>query len=157
MTTDNRGDPVVLYDPVVGRWLVSDFAWFNQSTGPFYQCIAVSQTSDPVSGGWYFYALQADTGDFHRLPQRLPEAGCLVGRLVHDRQHVPDDRPLHRLWRAPVGARPGGDDQRRALRERVHFDCTDLDCASLLPANLRGRCRRQARRRILYLPSLRIA
>ncbi len=65
--TANRGDPVVLYDPLVARWLVSDFAWFNQSTGPFYECIAVSQTSDPVSGGWNFYALKSRYGGFHRL------------------------------------------------------------------------------------------
>ena len=28
--------------------------------GPFYQCIAVSKTSDPVAGGWWLYALQVD-------------------------------------------------------------------------------------------------
>jgi hypothetical protein len=27
-----------------------------------YQCMAVSQTSDPVSGGWYFYAWQTASG-----------------------------------------------------------------------------------------------
>ena len=27
---------------------------------PFYECIAVSRTGDPVSGGWYLYAVRTD-------------------------------------------------------------------------------------------------
>jgi hypothetical protein len=57
---DNNGDPVVLYDNVSGRWIITDFAWTNTQNGPYYECIAVSQTADPVSGGWYFYGLRAD-------------------------------------------------------------------------------------------------
>ena len=58
---NNRGDVVVLYDPQVDRWIVTDFSL----PGPnYYECIAVSQTGDPVSGGWYFYELQANTGLF---------------------------------------------------------------------------------------------
>ena len=60
----NQGDPVALYDPFGDRWIVSDFAWndANYSTGPFYQCMAVSKTSDPVAGGWYFYAWKIENG-----------------------------------------------------------------------------------------------
>src|SRR5215213_228110 len=58
----NQGDPVVLYDPIGDRWIITDFAWSNFSTGPFYQCFAVSKTSDPVDGGWYFYAYQTASG-----------------------------------------------------------------------------------------------
>lgn len=57
---DNNGDPVVLYDNVSGRWIITDFAWTNTQSGPYYECIAVSQSADPVSGGWYFYGLRAD-------------------------------------------------------------------------------------------------
>ncbi|GAB4581439.1 MAG: hypothetical protein Fur0022_41860 [Anaerolineales bacterium] len=57
---DNNGDPIVLYDNVSGRWIITDFAWTNTQNGPYYECIAVSQTADPVSGGWYFYGLRAD-------------------------------------------------------------------------------------------------
>jgi hypothetical protein len=60
--TSNQGDPVALYDPFGDRWIVTDFAWSNFSTGPFYQCMAVSKTGDPVSGGWYFYAWQTASG-----------------------------------------------------------------------------------------------
>ena len=60
----NQGDPVVLYDSIGDRWIVSDFAWAdaNFSTGPFYQCFAVSKSGDPVNGGWYFYAFQTQSG-----------------------------------------------------------------------------------------------
>src|SRR6184192_1515020 len=39
--TNNDGDPVVLYDPIADRWLISQF---SVSTTPFLQCLAVSQT-----------------------------------------------------------------------------------------------------------------
>jgi N-acetylneuraminic acid mutarotase len=54
----NRGDPFVFYDQMADRWVVTDFAFCD--VPPFYECIGVSQTGDPVSGGWYFYALQHD-------------------------------------------------------------------------------------------------
>ena len=61
------GDPVVLYDPMADRWIITHFAFANNST-PFYQCIAVSKTGDPVSGGWWFYALRMDPGDAGHPP-----------------------------------------------------------------------------------------
>jgi hypothetical protein len=53
----------VLYDLSADRWLISDFAFPSFPGNSFWQCIAVSQTSDPVSGGWFFYALQVDPGN----------------------------------------------------------------------------------------------
>ncbi|HAF25441.1 MAG TPA: hypothetical protein DCK93_21460, partial [Blastocatellia bacterium] len=58
----NQGDPVVVYDALSDRWIISDFAWSNYTSGAMYQCMAVSQTSDPVAGGWYFYAWQTASG-----------------------------------------------------------------------------------------------
>jgi hypothetical protein len=48
------GDPIVLWDQLAGRWLVSEF-----STSGNRFCVYISQTSDPVSGGWFGYAMQA--------------------------------------------------------------------------------------------------
>lgn len=58
----NQGDPVVLYDPLSDRWILSDFAWLDANfvDGPYYECLAVSKTSDPVGGGWWIYVLRAD-------------------------------------------------------------------------------------------------
>ena len=45
-----NGDPIVLYDNLAQRWLMSEFA----STGN-HLCVYISQTSDPIAGGWYLY------------------------------------------------------------------------------------------------------
>ncbi|HSF79604.1 MAG TPA: carboxypeptidase regulatory-like domain-containing protein [Anaerolineales bacterium] len=52
--SNNDGDPIVLYDHLANRWFISQFA-INYPSGPFYQCIAISQTPDPT-GAWYRYA-----------------------------------------------------------------------------------------------------
>jgi hypothetical protein len=52
--TTNNGDPIVLYDQLADRWLISQFALPNFPSGPFYQCIAVSQTGNPL-GAYHRY------------------------------------------------------------------------------------------------------
>jgi hypothetical protein len=58
--TDPSGDPVVLYDQFADRWLLSQFTTRGAS-GPFYDCVAISQTGDPT-GAYFRYAFktQAD-------------------------------------------------------------------------------------------------
>jgi hypothetical protein len=51
----NNGDPIVRYDALADRWLVSQFALPGGSQG-FFECIAISRTPDPVGGGWFLYA-----------------------------------------------------------------------------------------------------
>lgn len=59
--TENGGDPIVLYDkgdpnnPLDDHWFMSQLAYPNFPNGPFYQCIAVSQTPDPTLA-WHRYA-----------------------------------------------------------------------------------------------------
>jgi len=45
-----NGDPIVLYDNLAQRWLMSEFSSIGN-----HLCVYVSQTSDPVAGGWYLY------------------------------------------------------------------------------------------------------
>ena len=55
---DNDGDPVVVYDRLAGRWVISQFAvshTVNGSLDPYLECVAVSQTSD-ATGSYYRYA-----------------------------------------------------------------------------------------------------
>jgi hypothetical protein len=58
----NQGDPVVLYDPFGDRWIITDFAWTDFAAGAMYECMAVSASGDPVSGGWHFYAWKLNDG-----------------------------------------------------------------------------------------------
>jgi uncharacterized repeat protein (TIGR01451 family) len=62
-TTDPFGDPIVMYDQTADRWILANLG-FNLSGGnpvaPYMECVAVSQTGDPVTGGWYLYAFRID-------------------------------------------------------------------------------------------------
>jgi hypothetical protein len=53
-STNNNGDPIVRYDHLSDRWLMSQFALPGGAAG-FHQCVAVSRTADPVAGGWFLY------------------------------------------------------------------------------------------------------
>src|SRR5262249_48765026 len=70
--TDNDGDPIVLYDRQANRWFMSQFALPNITStafnGPFYQCIAVSQTGDPT-GAYYRYAFKISDTKMNDYPK----------------------------------------------------------------------------------------
>jgi hypothetical protein len=53
----NDGDPVVQYDKANNRWVLTQFAVTNGTTKGFYECIAVSQTSD-ATGAYNVYAFK---------------------------------------------------------------------------------------------------
>ncbi|MCK6682857.1 MAG: S-layer homology domain-containing protein [Thermoanaerobaculia bacterium] len=62
----NDGDPIVVYDGLADRWVISQFG--NASVGaPFLQCMAVSQTGDPL-GAYFRYAYSFD-GVFNDYPK----------------------------------------------------------------------------------------
>src|SRR3989440_5861447 len=65
--TQNAGDPVVLYDQLADRWLLSQF---TAGSAPFYNCVAISQTSNPT-GSYYRYAILTGTtgGNFPDYPK----------------------------------------------------------------------------------------
>ena len=61
--TRNDGDPIVRYDHMADRWVMSQLAvpnsFFGLLFGPFYECIAVSATPDPL-GSYYRYQFAFD-------------------------------------------------------------------------------------------------
>ena len=72
---NNTGDPVVIYDQFGDRWILTNFAFAfsgGNPVSPFYQCFAVSKTNNPVTGGWWFYAVRMDPGG-----AGLPPVGTL--------------------------------------------------------------------------------
>jgi hypothetical protein len=56
------GDPIVLYDHLADRWLLSEFSGLANSI-----CVYISRTSDPILGGWYRY--EFPTPDFPDYPK----------------------------------------------------------------------------------------
>ena len=65
--TDPSGDPVVLYDQLEDRWLLSQFttSGLSDPTKPFWNCVAISTTGDPA-GTYYRYAFE--TANFQFFP-----------------------------------------------------------------------------------------
>jgi hypothetical protein len=64
--TTNDGDGVVRYDALANRWVITQFANV-QTSGPFFECVAVSQTSD-ATGAWNRYSFQyASFPDYPKL------------------------------------------------------------------------------------------
>jgi len=95
----NHGDPFVFYDQLADRWVITDFAYPSHPGTSFWECIGVSQTGNPVTGGWYLYALEDDPmnpdrlGDYPKFGlwpdayyltmNEFPEEGTLVGVRVY--------------------------------------------------------------------------
>jgi hypothetical protein len=125
--TQNRGDPIVLYDPMADRWLISDFSL--PAGGPYLECIAISQSGDPVSGGWYFYALDAGNpnGAWHDYPKLSvwPDAYYMSANMF-------DPWSGAKVWALDRAAMLAG-----LPLTAVTFDAGTA-YGSLLPSNLRG-------------------
>lgn len=66
--TRNDGDPIVLYDRLASRWFMSQLALPGGLSGPFYQCIAVSTTSDPT-GTYARYAFKVSDTKLNDYPK----------------------------------------------------------------------------------------
>jgi len=62
---NDDGDPIVLYDHLADRWLISQFADVGP---PSRQCIAVSQTGDPT-GAYHRYDFAMPNNKFNDYPK----------------------------------------------------------------------------------------
>ena len=97
--TTNDGDPIVKYDQLSDRWIISQFA-IEQT--PSLQCFAVSVTNDPL--GEYYQSAYSFGPIFNDYPEDLDHAGRLL----------PDGPPVQRgVGLGHRGLRPRGDDRRR--------------------------------------------
>lgn len=63
--TNNDGDPIVQYDKLAKRWILTQF---SVSTVPYLQCVAVSTTSD-ATGPYYRYAFSYGNTQFNDYPK----------------------------------------------------------------------------------------
>lgn len=63
--TNNDGDPIVQYDKLANRWILTQF---SVSTLPYLQCVAVSTTSD-ATGSYYRYAFSYGNTQFNDYPK----------------------------------------------------------------------------------------
>jgi hypothetical protein len=55
---ENAGDPIVVYDQMADRWMLTQF---SDSTAPWYNCVALSTSGDPTDT-YYRYAFETPNG-----------------------------------------------------------------------------------------------
>ena len=64
----NDGDPIAQYDKAANRWVLTQFSVTSGSTQGFWQCVAVSTTSD-ATGAYNVYAFNYGTVQFNDYPK----------------------------------------------------------------------------------------
>ncbi len=137
---NNMGDPVVVYDAQTDRWLVSDFAFATNSSGnaipPYYECIAVSKTGDPLTGGWWRYAYAVGTINSATYMNDYPKFAVWPDAIYMSANMFPDVATtawgMVRVWALDKSRLYAG----LSLSE-VHFDLPSA-YFTLLPAMWHG-------------------
>jgi hypothetical protein len=135
--TSNDGDPIVLYDHLADRWLISQFALPYYPSGPFYQCIAVSQTGDPT-GAWYRYFYQWENGNGQPVMNDYPHFGVWPDAYYLT---VNQFASVSQSWRGAGVAAFERDKMLSGQPARmVYFDLYHVNSAygGMLPADLDG-------------------
>ena len=79
--TEPSGDPIVLYDQLMDRWLLSEFttSGLSDPNKPFWNCVAISTTGDPTGTRTYRYAFP--TANFNFFPD-YPKYGVWTDSYV---------------------------------------------------------------------------
>ena len=113
--TQNAGDPIVLYDQQVDRWMISQFTNPNSATGPggtFPMCIAYSQTGDPTQT-WFVYQFNLPASHDYMKYGIWPDGlymstweGGTAGAYVFDRSAMIGGSPA--TFQAFTGNAAGG-------------------------------------------------
>lgn len=65
---EDAGDPVVLYDPLSDRWVLSQFAFATTAAPPYHECFAISQTPDPT-GSYFLFDFVTPGANFPDYPK----------------------------------------------------------------------------------------
>ena len=129
--TNQRDDPAVVYDSFADRWMFTFFAFVDLSH-PFYQCFAVSKTSDPVAGGWWLFGLLADPEWLDDYPKfsLWPDAYYMTANMFR----LGDSYQGVRVWALDRASMLNG------TLNSVSFDIPwdGYCCFSMLPATVRG-------------------
>ncbi len=87
--TQNSGDIIVNYDKLAGRWVFTQHA--TPTGGPYYQCFAVSTTSDAL-GTYNRYAFQLTGSNFPDYPKLgiWPDAYYVTSDEVNSNSQLVD-------------------------------------------------------------------
>jgi Carboxypeptidase regulatory-like domain len=64
----DKGDPVVLYDRMADRWLISQLGFTSLNSPPYHELVAISKTGDPT-GAYYLYDFVLPGNEFPDYPK----------------------------------------------------------------------------------------
>jgi hypothetical protein len=142
--TLESGDPIVLYDQTVDRWILTQFTSTPDTpTSPFYNCVAVSQTGDPT-GAYYRYAFitQADEEDGGYFFPDYPKYGVWRDSyIMTTRDFGFDDRYGISVYGLEKNKMVDGDPNARAVQFFLEDRNVPINLIGdgLLPPDLDGR------------------
>lgn len=122
------GDPIVLFDHLANRWLISQFSLPNYPNGPFYELIAVSQTEDPL-GSWNRYSFQ-----FTHMPD-YPKFGIWPDGYYMSANTFSSGATN---WMGPLAAVLERDSMLVGSTARMVFFQQPASSSQMLPASLDG-------------------
>jgi hypothetical protein len=142
--TDPSGDPIVVYDQFVDRWLLSQFTTrgFDDPSLPFYDCVAISQTGDPT-GAYYRYAFitQPDPDGGYFFPD-YPKYGVWTDSYVlTTRDFGLVNRYGISVYALEKNKMVNGEPDARAVQFFLDSDVVPLELIGdgLLPADIDGK------------------
>ncbi len=142
--TDPSGDPIVIYDQLADRWLLTQFTTrgLDDPALPFYNCIAISQTGDPT-GAYYRYAFitQPDTVDGGYFFPDYPKYGVWTNSyLMTTRDFGLVDQYGISVYALEKSAMLAGDPNARAVQFFLDTNVVPLHLVGdgLLPADIDG-------------------
>ncbi|WP_309570202.1 hypothetical protein, partial [Deinococcus sp.] len=138
--SDNSGDPVVVYDQLVDRWILSQFT--TRGAPDYYNCVAVSVTGDPT-GAYYRYAFTSGVN----FPD-YPKYGVWTDSyILTTREFGPTTEYGIGVYALEKNKMIAGDPKARAVRFFLDSDVVPLAQIGdgLLPPDIDGTRRPQAR------------
>jgi hypothetical protein len=128
----NDGDPIVLYDPLADRWLISQFCTVADPNN--HQLIAISKTPDPT-GAYYLYDFMMPNNKFNDYPH--------FG--VWPDGYYMSDNQFNQAGTAFLGGGAFAFDRKKMLQgdptaSFVYFDVEPIDptAGGMLPTDLDG-------------------
>jgi len=136
--TYNDGDPIVLYDRSVERWILSQFAVSggesNNPDKPYVQCVAVSTTPD-ATGAYFLYAFNFENLNDYGKMAVWPDAYYAAFNMFKHTLPDPNDTKYTFL-----GARACALEKAKMVSgDPAHMKCFDLPSAEgLLPSDNDG-------------------
>ena len=141
--TDPSGDPVVLYDQFMDRWLLSQFttSGLSDPTKPFWNCVAISTSGDPT-GTYYRYAFETTSDGIFYFPDYPKYGNWTDSYVLTTREFGPTIEYGIGVYALEKNKMVNGDPNARSVK--FFIDGNDPDLLpligdGLLPADVDGK------------------